>query len=205
MPRIIAFAGSARRDSFNKKLAALAAAKARALGAEVTLIDLAAYPMPLYDGDLEAAEALPENALKLRDHILGHDAILIACPEYNGSITPLLKNVIDWTSRPSEGVGTSAAYKGKVAGLVSTSPGGLGGMRGLVHVRAILSGIGVLVVPGDVSVSNAHKAFAADGSLADERLDGRLDQHARTLVSTASALGRDARLHGERVQATGRK
>lgn len=190
MTRILAFAGSARRDSFNKKLAAAAAAKARELGAEVTLIDLADYAMPLYDGDLEAAGGLPENVTKLRDLMLEHEGLLISCPEYNGSITPLLKNTIDWTSRPGGDVGSLAAYKGKVAGLFSASPGGLGGMRGLVHVRAILSGIGVFVVPGDVSVGSAHSAFAEDGSLLDEKLGGRLAATVATLVNTATALGR---------------
>lgn len=189
MTRILAFAGSARRDSFNKKLVTTAAAKARELGADVTLIDLADYPIPLYDGDLEAADGLPENVTKLRDLMLEHDGLLISCPEFNGSITPLLKNTIDWTSRPGGDVGTSAAYKGKVAGLLSASPGGLGGMRGLVHVRAILGGMGVFVVPGDVSVGSAYSAFAEDGSLTDEKLDGRLGVAVKTLVDAATALG----------------
>jgi NAD(P)H-dependent FMN reductase len=188
MSRILAFAGSARRDSFNKKLVALAAAKARNLGAEVTLVDLADYPIPLYDGDLESTDGLPDNALRLRQLMLEHDALLISCPEYNGSITPLLKNTIDWTSRPSDGIGQTAAYQGKVGCLLSASPGGLGGMRGLVHVRAILSGIGVLVIPGDVSVGGAFKAFAEDGSLADEKIDGRLNKAIEALVTTTSAL-----------------
>lgn len=188
MIRILAFAGSARRDSFNRKLASCAAAKARAGGAEVTLVELADYPMPLFDGDLEAAEGAPENAAKVRTLMLEHDAFLIACPEYNGSITPLLKNVIDWTSRPFEGIGMTAAYRGKVAALCSCSPGGLGGMRGLVHVRAILGGMGVLVVPGDVSVGGAHKAFGNDGTLVDERPDQRLQAQVENLIATTSAL-----------------
>ncbi len=193
MTRILAFAGSARRDSFNRKLAAFASERARQAGADVTLLELARYPMPLYDGDLEASEGLPDNVVAVRELMLEHDGFLIACPEYNGSITPLLKNVIDWTSRPSEGVGTTAAYRGKVAALCSCSPGALGGMRGLVHVRAILSGIGVLVVPGDVSVGSAHKAFDDSGSLTDERLAQRLQTQITTLVTTTTALREDAR------------
>lgn len=191
MTRILAFAGSARRDSFNKRLVAVAAAKARKAGAEVTLADLADFPLPIYDGDLEAGEGVPENAASFRRLLMEHDALLIACPEYNGSITPLLKNVIDWTSRPADGVATSAAYRGKVAGLISASPGGLGGMRGLVHVRAILSGMGVLVIPGDLAVGAAHKAFGELDALADERLDGRLDAQMAALVRTTSALVTD--------------
>lgn len=190
MIRILAFAGSARRDSLNKKLVGLASSRARELGADVTLIDLADYRMPLYDGDLEAEEGIPENAAALRTLMLEHDGFLISCPEYNGSITPLLKNTIDWTSRPAEGVGRTAAYQGKVAGLLSASPGGLGGLRGLVHVRAILSGIGVLIVPGDVSVSGAHSAFAEDGSLSDPKLGARLDKAMRDLVETTRSLSR---------------
>ncbi len=188
MIRILAFAGSSRRDSFNRKLVTYSASKARTLGAEVTLVDLADYPIPLYDGDLEAAEGIPEYAQKLRHLMLEHEALMISCPEYNGSITPLLKNVIDWTSRPSDGIGMTAAYKGKVAALFSASPGALGGMRGLVHVRAILSGIGVLVIPGDVSVGVAHQAFGEDGAVIDERLEGRLENTVQSLISTTSAL-----------------
>lgn len=186
MTKILAFAGSARKESFNKKLVSIAAEKARALGAEVTLIDLADYPMPIYDGDVEEADGLPENALELHGMMMQHDALLLACPEYNGSITPLLKNTIDWISRPTEDAGPVAAFKGKVAGLLSASPGGFGGMRGLVHVRAILSGIGVLVVPGDVSVGSAYDVFDDDGTLKDSKLEARLSNAVKSLVETAT-------------------
>lgn len=192
MIRIMAFAGSSRRDSWNKKLVAVAAAKARNLGAEVTLVDLADFPIPLYDGDLESANGVPENAAKLRTLMIEHDALMIACPEYNGSITPLLKNVIDWTSRPTDGIPTSAAYRGMIAALLSTSPGALGGMRGLVHVRAILSGMGVLLVPGDVAVGGAHQALGGSESISDQRLDSRLEAQVKTLIATASALRTDS-------------
>jgi NAD(P)H-dependent FMN reductase len=188
MTQILIFAGSARRDSLNKKLAKAAAAVARKLDAEVTLVDLADYPMPLYHGDLEADEGIPEHAAALRDLMAENDAWLIACPEYNGSITPLLKNTIDWTSRPDGEVKQLAAFTGKVVGLLSASPGKLGGLRGLVHVRAILSGIGVLVMPGQVSVSQAHQAFNEEGGLADEKLAGQLRGLVERVVHTASAL-----------------
>lgn len=188
MIRILAFAGSARRDSLNKKLLTVAVAKARELGADVTQVDLADYPMPLYDGDIETENGIPENAVKLRTLMLEHDALLLACPEYNGSITPLLKNTIDWTSRPAEGLGMTAAYAGKVAALLSASPGALGGLRGLVHVRAILSGIGVHVVPGDCSVGAIHTVLAEDGGLNDPKLDQRLSKTIETLVRATTAL-----------------
>ncbi|QKK06762.1 MAG: NAD(P)H-dependent oxidoreductase [Planctomycetota bacterium] len=166
-PRLIVFAGSTRRESWNRKLAAAAAGMAREAGAEVTPLELADYPMPIMDEDLEAAEGLPANALKLKDLFKAHDGFLVSCPEYNGSITPLLKNTIDWLSRPREGEAQLACFGGKVAGLFGASPGGLGGLRGLVHVRAILSGIGTHVVPAQFALGGAHEAFNPDGSLAD--------------------------------------
>ncbi|MGF1579412.1 MAG: NADPH-dependent FMN reductase [Gemmataceae bacterium] len=165
--KLLAFAGSARNDSVNKKLVSVAAKGAEEAGAEVTLVDLRDYPLPLYDGDLEEAEGLPENAKKLKNLFIESDGFLIACPEYNSSITPLLKNTIDWVSRPQEGEPPLVAYKGKVAVLMAASPGGLGGLRGLVHVRAILGNIGVVVLPQQHAVPKAYDAFGEDGKLLD--------------------------------------
>ncbi|MBZ0249030.1 MAG: NAD(P)H-dependent oxidoreductase, partial [Burkholderiales bacterium] len=127
MARILVFAGSARRDSLNKKLAREAARFAREAGAEATFVDLDDYPIPLYHGDLEAAEGMPENARKLRALFLAHDALLVASPENNSSVTALLKNTIDWLSRDlGEGRGDDsglAPWRGKVAGLLAASPG----------------------------------------------------------------------------------
>jgi NAD(P)H-dependent FMN reductase len=168
-PRILAFAGATRVGSHNKELIRIAAAAAREAGAEVTLIDLRDFPMPLYDGDLEAEEGLPEAAQRLKALMAAHDGLLLSCPEYNSSITGVLKNTLDWASRPETGEPPLVAFDGKVAGLLSASPGHLGGLRGLVHVRAILGNIGVFVVPGQVAISRAHEAFAEDGSLKDDR------------------------------------
>lgn len=173
-PKILAFAGSARRESFNQKLIQVAAQGAREAGAEVTLLNLRDYPLPLFDQDLEAA-GLPDMVLKLKQTFLEHQGLLISSPEYNSSITPLLKNLIDWVSRPAPGEGSLAAYRGKAAGLVSASPGALGGLRGLVHVRSILGNIGVLVLPDQVAVPKAHDAFDASGALKDPK------QHAAVL------------------------
>ncbi len=167
-PRIVAFAGSARRNSFNLKLVKIAAEGARAAGADITVLDMRDFPMPLFDQDLEAAEGPPENGRKLKRIMLAHDGLLIASPEYNSSITPLLKNAIDWVSRPDEGEKALAAYEGKVAAVMSASPGRLGGLRGLVHLRSILSNTGVLVIPDQVAVGEAHTAFDEDGALVDE-------------------------------------
>ena len=168
-PKILAFAGSTRTDSFNKKLVKIAATGAMEGGADVTVIDLRDFAMPLYDGDLEQQQGLPSNAKKLKDLMLSHQGLLISAPEYNSSISGVLKNTIDWVSRPSAGEESLACFKGKVAGIMSASPGGLGGLRGLVHVRAILENIGVLVIPDQITVSKAHEAFNTDGNLKDKK------------------------------------
>ena len=168
IPRILAFGGSLRRDSFNQKLAAIAAAGAREAGAEVTLITLRDFPLPLFDADLEDASGLPEAAKKLKALFREHDGLLIASPEYNSSVTAALKNAIDWVSRQeSDDEPALSALTGKTAALVSASPGALGGLRGLVHLRAILGNIGITVLPQQIAVSKAHQAFNADGTMAD--------------------------------------
>ena len=164
-PKILAFAGSTRSDSFNKKLVKIAVNGAIDVGVEATFIDLRDFPMPLYDGDLEQREGLTANTRKLKDLMLIHQGFLISSPEYNSSISGVLKNMIDWTSRQTEGESPLACYKGKIAGLMSASPGGLGGLRGLVTVRSILENIGVLVIPDQVAIAKAHEVFNSDGTL----------------------------------------
>jgi chromate reductase len=168
-PRILAFAGSTRTDSYNKRLVKIAAAGARAAGVEVTLIDLRDFPLPIFDGDLEARDGLPANGRKLKDLFLAHHGLLISAPEYNSSITAVLKNTIDWVSRPVPGEAPLACFDGKAACLMSASPGALGGLRGLVHVRAILGNIKVLVLPDQIAISKANEAFNPDGSLKDPK------------------------------------
>ncbi len=173
-PKILAFAGSTRTDSFNKKLVKIAAAGAMEGGADVTVIDLRDFAMPLYDGDLEQQQGLPSNAQKLKDLMLSHQGFLISAPEYNSSISGVLKNTIDWVSRPSAGEAPLACFKDRVAGIMSASPGGLGGLRGLVHVRAILENISVLVIPDQIAVSKAHEVFNADGTLKDKNQEDQV-------------------------------
>lgn len=186
--RILAFAGSARKDSYNKKLIKLAAADAEAAGAQVTLVDLAEYSMPLYDGDLEAESGPPENAMKLRAMLKEHDALMIASPEYNSSITPLTKNTIDWISRNEQGKGDTSPYTGKVALLLAASPGALGGLRGLVHLRSILGNIGVIVLPNQRAVSVAHEAFDETGALKDAKAAQQLKDAVGALVMVTGKL-----------------
>jgi NAD(P)H-dependent FMN reductase len=186
-PRILAFAGSLRRASYNKKLVRLAAAAAEAAGAEVTTIDLRDLPLPIFDEDLETAEGLPANARKLKDVMLAHQGLLLSCPEYNSGITGVLKNAIDWASRPVPGEPSLACFNGKVAALLSASPGALGGLRGLVQVRMILGNINVIVLPEQLTISKAHEAFDADGKLKDAKQQESLGRIAQRLVSV---LGR---------------
>lgn len=168
-PKILAFAGSARKDSFNKKVLNAAAAAAREAGAEVKVIDLKDYPLPLFDQDLEAEKGAPENAVKLKKLFKEHSGLLIASPEYNSSITPLLKNTIDWVSRQTANEKPLECFAGKTAAILSASPGALGGLRGLVHLRAVLGNIQVLVIPEQTAVSQASQAFDENGALKDPK------------------------------------
>jgi NAD(P)H-dependent FMN reductase len=188
VPRVLAFAGSTRTGSFNKKLIRVAAAAAQAAGAEVTLIDLRDLEMPLMDEDLEAAEGIPQNARKLKALMKSHHGFLLACPEYNSSISGVLKNAIDWASRPMEGEAPLECFAGKVAALVSASPGALGGLGGLVAVRSILGNLQVLVLPDQVAVGKAHEAFAEDGSLRDPKRAAAVKSVAAKLVDTLRKL-----------------
>jgi chromate reductase, NAD(P)H dehydrogenase (quinone) len=167
MTRALVFAASTRKDSLNRKLARAAAEELAGRGLEVTFADLKDYPMPLYDGDLEAGSGLPEKAREFRKLIEANDVLVIASPEYNGSFPALLKNVLDWTSRPAGPEDRpAAAYRGKTAALLSTSPGPGGGRRGLRHLRELLEMIGVNVLPVDVVAPKGFAAFDAEGRLA---------------------------------------
>jgi NAD(P)H-dependent FMN reductase len=181
-PRILAFAGSIRKDSFNKKLVKVAADAARAAGAQVTYADLRDLPMPLYDGDLEAEQGLPENAKKFKALLSANDGFLISAPEYNSSITGVLKNAIDWASRPVPGEAPLACFAGKVVALMSASPGALGGLRGLVTVRSLLSNIRVIVLPDQVAIPKAHEAFDPQGRLKDPKQQAGIEALGRDLA-----------------------
>lgn len=187
-PKILAFAGSLRRDSWNKKLVGLAAELARQAGAEVTLIDLRDFPLPLMDEDLEAAEGMPAKAQELKRLFLSHQGLLIASPEYNSSVTAVLKNAIDWVSRKSAGDLQAWPFAGKVAGLLAASTGSLGGLRGLVHLRAILGNIDVLVLPEQVAVMRAHDAFTPEGQLKDGKTTDLVRGLTTRLVDTVRRL-----------------
>lgn len=168
-PRILAFAGSLRADSYNKKLVKIAAKGAEKAGAQVTHLDLRDYPLPVFDEDLEKSGGMPANGCKIKDLMMAHDGWLLACPEYNSSITAVLKNTIDWASRKEEGETPLQCFAGKAVCLMAASPGALGGLRGLVVVRMLLSNINMIVLPDQIAIPQAMNAFNADGTLSDEK------------------------------------
>jgi NAD(P)H-dependent FMN reductase len=188
MAKVLCFAGSLRRESYNKKLVKIAMAGAKEAGAEVTYIDLGDYRLPVFDQDLEAAEGMPENAKKLKRLLKEHDALLIAAPEYNSSITGVLKNTIDWMSRVEPGEKMLEMFSGKVAGIMAASPGALGGLRGLVTLRMILENIGIMVIPTQVAIPQAHEAFTPDGSLKNEKQRDQVTALGRELARLAAQL-----------------
>lgn len=191
--KLLFFAGSAREGSHNKKLARLAAQIAEANGIAATFADLGDYPMPLYDRDLEIGNGVPDNARKLRALMEVHGGILVAAPEYNASITPLLKNTLDWISRVRlEGEPPLQVFKTRVFAIVSASPGRFGGVRGLLTLRQVLSvGLQALVLPDQLSVPHAADAFDEKGHLKDKAqqellkgIVGKLARAAKVLHGT---------------------
>jgi chromate reductase len=188
--KVIAFAGSLRNGSYNKQLARVAAAYARDRGATVTELDLADYPLPVFDEDLEKRDGVPEVVMKLKATFREHDALLISSPEYNSSLSAALKNFIDWLSRPVPGEPALACFRNKTAALFAASPGALGGLRGLVHLRAILGNIGVIVLPDQVAIAKADQAFAPDGSLANPKQAAMVEAAVVELVRLGSAAAR---------------
>lgn len=187
--KLIFFSGSCRKESVNIKLAKAAASMAEEMGAQVTYIDLADYEMPIFNEDWESENGLPEAAKKLKKLFAEHDGFLVSSPEYNSSFSPLLKNTLDWMTRTeNEGDDGLIAFRGKTAGLVAASPGGLGGLRGLVPLRMWLSNISIHVIPAQFALSGAFKAFDENGKLTDERQKDALKAVIVQLIETTQAL-----------------
>jgi chromate reductase len=188
-PKILAFAGSLRSDSYNKKMIHIASQGAQNAGCEVTIIDLKDFPLPVYDQDIEDSQGLPANAIKLKELFKQHDGLLISCPEYNSSIPGGFKNMIDWVSRkatPDEA--GLICFTDKVVALMSASPGALGGLRGLVHVRAIFGNINSLVLPQQKCVSTADKAFDDQGKLQDPKQQTAVENLGKLLADFLKKL-----------------
>ena len=186
--KVLAFAGSLRSGSFNKQLVSIAASMAERAGAQVTVADLRELNMPLYDGDFEASQGLPEGALRFKELMNTHDALLISSPEYNSSITGALKNAVDWASRQAPGEKPLQSFSGKVAGLLSASPGALGGLRSLNTVRAILENLLVLVVPEQFALARAADAFDGSGGLKDPKQAAGVQKVVDRLLAVTSKL-----------------
>ncbi|MDE2148841.1 MAG: NAD(P)H-dependent oxidoreductase [Gammaproteobacteria bacterium] len=179
-PVILALSGSQRRDSYNARLLRAASVGAQRGGATVGFIDWEAYPLPLFDPEVEDA-ALPDTVLAFRARLAASRGLLIACPEYNASVTPLLKNAIDWASRQAPGA-PGPCFSGGVVALLSASTSRLGGVRGLDHLRDILSSVGALVLPDQFALVQAQHAFGEDGRLRDQRQQAAAEAVARRLA-----------------------
>lgn len=182
-PRILAFSGSVRRASLNTQLLHVTVDAVRAAGGSVTVIDLRDFPLPLYDGDLEDAAGQPEPAGRLITLLGAHDGLLIASPEYNSTMTPLLKNTIDWCSRADEN-----PFEGRVAAIVSASPGVFGGIRSQTLMRQLLTHLGMHVVPVTCAVGQANTAFDDQGRLTLPRSQKAVAAVAQALVDTTRRL-----------------
>jgi chromate reductase len=184
--RILVFGGSIRTGSWSAKLAGLAAKELTRLDADVSLISLADYPMPIYDGDLEAQKGVPESAKKLRAMMNAHGGVYIATPEYNASVPPLLKNTIDWVSR--EGAGGEDPYKRCTFALGATSNGRFGGYRALMALRQVLElGLAATVLPNQVALSHVGQAFDDAGNLKDEMVAKLLRNSLTRLIAHSEA------------------
>ena len=189
---LLVFAGSSRAQSWNRKLASVAAEAARAAGAQVTHLELGDFDLPLYNGDLEA-RGIPHDAIRLKEIFHAHPAWLVVSPEYNGSYTGLLKNTIDWVSRPVPGdplwANGGKPFAGKVVGMLSASPGALGGLRSLSHLAPLLMNLQCWVAPKQFALSKAGEAFDANGRLIAESarrsVQGVVDQ----VLHAAQRLG----------------
>jgi chromate reductase len=190
VPKILVLPGSTRAGSHNVKLAALAAKELTLIDVDVTRISLADYPLPLYEGDLEAKAGPPANALALKQMIMAHHGVFIASPEYSASVTPMLKNAIDWVSRVRErGDPTYAAFKGRVFAISAASVGPAGGLRSLMALRQILElGCGALVIPEQVAIPQADQAFDDMDNIVDIRAANLFRAQLARLVDMARLM-----------------
>lgn len=189
-PRILVFAGSLRTESWNHKLAVAASKGAEAAGATVTIIRLREFQLPLYDQEIEDHQGLPENCLKLKELFKAHHGLIIGCPEYNSSITGVLKNTIDWVSRPREGEAPLECFDRKVVGLTAASEGALGGIRGLPTERTILGHIKAIVLPDQFALSKCNEAFDDKGNLKNENQRKMAEGVGKAVAEVAAKVGK---------------
>ncbi|HEY4371997.1 MAG TPA: NAD(P)H-dependent oxidoreductase [Burkholderiales bacterium] len=190
-PRVLVFAGSARRAALSKRVARAAQIALEEAGAAATLIDLADYEAPLYHGDRESDGGVPAEITRLLAVMDEHDALLVASPEYNGSMPPLLVNTFDWISRIFAAPGRVAGLEilaQKPIAIVGSSPGALGGLRSLFHLRDLLGNLGMLVMPKQLAVGRANEAVTPEGHLVDEHQRAAMLGVARALVQATAKL-----------------
>ncbi|OCW56081.1 NADPH-dependent FMN reductase [Hoeflea olei] len=190
-PKILVIPGSNRSGSFNVSLAAAVSVELARQGADVTRISLIDYPLPIVDEDLKAASGIPENAMKLGRLIAAQDGVFLCCPEYNSSIPPLLKNMIDWVSLISkDGDRPFRPWAGRFVALGSASDGKLSGIRGLYHVRSVMMNVGTQVISEQCSLGGASKGFDEDGRIRDERTQSMLEKTCAALISHCVLMNR---------------
>ncbi|MEM8738714.1 MAG: NAD(P)H-dependent oxidoreductase [Planctomycetota bacterium] len=180
-PSVLAFSGSLRQGSLNQKLVKLAARGAAKSGADVRVIDLADFLLPIFDEDVES-RGTPAEAVSLKAMMKAADGMLIASPEYNSSLSGALKNAVDWASRKAEGESALEAFSGKAVAVMAASPSPVGGLRGLMHLRQILSHIQMHVLPGQMTLCHADEAFDDAGELKDPKLGANAEKLGRTLA-----------------------
>lgn len=189
--KIIAFAGSTRMGSINRDVLSIAVAGASAAGANVEVVDLKDHDLPLYNADWHQANGVPEAARALREKMRDVGGLLVASPEYNASLTPLLKNTIDWLSQSvTDGVGAGGGrmpFENKIVGIMGASAGGFGTIRALPHVSFIFSNLGSFVLPV-LAVPHADKLRNADGTIANERAAKSLEALGERVARMATAL-----------------
>ena len=188
MAKVLAFAGSLRAGSWNKKLVRVAAQGATEAGADVTILDLKDYPLAVYDGDDEAQNGLPPNALNLKEIFKAHAGMIISCPEYNSGYSGALKNTIDWVSRPMKGEKPLEAFKDKPVAIMAATPGARGGLRMLPTLRLLLSNIGMLVLPQQHGLGLADHAFDEQGNIKDEKVAATIKDIGRAVAVMTAKL-----------------
>jgi NAD(P)H-dependent FMN reductase len=200
--KILAVSGSTRAGSLNRLLLEVAASGARSAGASVTSVALADFPLPLYDADFEAEHGLPHEAEALQSLVATHHGLVIATPEYNGGYTAVLKNAIDWISRPrADGSMGLAAFAGKLAAVLSASPGALGGTRSQIALKMVLDKLGVTVIPQSFALGAAHRAFDSEGALVDKKVADLVALVGSSLVRAAAVYATPGGQEGSRVAA----
>ena len=183
MTKILALAGSVRADSYNKRVVAIAAEGAREAGGDVTIIDLADFHLPVFNADDVEENGFNADAYRLQDAFNEHDGFLFCSPEYNGGIPGGFKNAIDWASRANDKFATNQVFKGKTAALMAASPGALGGIRCLAHLRGVITSLGIWLLPSEIAVSGVAARFDGSGTeMTDEKMRGILKNHGAALV-----------------------